>query len=90
MNRIIETPAGFDCIVNGQQFGTWRSRAEAHGGMQVEVRRAEKADADKQGMTRVEQIASGRWVVRCWRGSIIETHDERYEAERALRRMRGS
>lgn len=40
VTRIIETPHGFDTIVNGQTFGTWRSRAEAKAGMQVEEQRA--------------------------------------------------
>ena len=45
MNRIVETPDGFDCIVNELQFGTWRSRAEAKAGMATEVQRA--ADRDQ-------------------------------------------
>lgn len=39
-DRVIETPDGFDCIVGGQQFGTWGARAIARAGMAVEQRRA--------------------------------------------------
>ena len=39
MDRIIETADGFDVVVNGRTFGTWRSRAEAAGGLAVERRR---------------------------------------------------
>ena len=49
MNRIVETPDGFDCIVNGVQFGTWRSRAEAKAGMATEVQRASKVAAQAIG-----------------------------------------
>ncbi len=40
MDRIIETAEGYNCIVNGRIFGTWRSRAEAVAGMATEQRRA--------------------------------------------------
>ena len=46
-------------------------------------------EAAPPARTRIEQIPSGRWVVRSWRGGIIEKHDERYEAERAFRRLNG-
>jgi len=36
MDRVIETMDGFDCIVDGETFGTWRSRREAEAGMKVE------------------------------------------------------
>ena len=36
MDRIIETQDGYDVIVNHQRFGTWRSKREAAGGLQVE------------------------------------------------------
>lgn len=39
-DHIIETEDGFDCIVRNRRFGTWRSHAEARGGMQTEQRRA--------------------------------------------------
>lgn len=39
MDRIVETDTGFDCIVNGERFGTWRSKAEAGAGMAVEQKR---------------------------------------------------
>ena len=40
MDRVIETPDGFDCIVGGRQFGTWATRAMARGAMRVEQDRA--------------------------------------------------
>ena len=40
MDRIIETQDGYDVIVDGKTYGTWRSKAEASGGLQVEQRRA--------------------------------------------------
>ena len=43
MNRIVETPNGFKCIVDGVHFGTWSSRAEAKAGMATEVQRASDA-----------------------------------------------
>ena len=39
MDRIIETQDGYDVIVNHKRFGTWRSKREAAGGLQVEQRR---------------------------------------------------
>lgn len=39
MDRLIETPDGFDCIVDGQRFGTWRSKGEAQAGLQTEQTR---------------------------------------------------
>ena len=50
MNRVIETQDGFDCIVEGQRFGSWRSRAEAAAGMVTEVARhevREKAESQR-------------------------------------------
>lgn len=47
MDRVIETPDGFDCIVQGKRFGTWRSRGEARAGMETEQRRA----AARPGLT---------------------------------------
>lgn len=40
MNRIIEHTDGFDCVVDGERFGTWRSRREALAGLQTEMIRA--------------------------------------------------
>ena len=40
MDRIIEWQHGFDVIVDGCRFGTWRSKAEAAAGLEVEQRRA--------------------------------------------------
>ena len=40
MDRIIETADGYDVIVAGRTFGTWRSKREAAGGLAVEQRRA--------------------------------------------------
>ena len=51
MNRVIETADGFDCIVDGKQFGTWRSRREASAGMATEIGRAkarEDAESERQ------------------------------------------
>ena len=46
-DRIVETAYGYDVIVSGQRFGTWRSKAEAAGGLAVEQRRrAEREEAD--------------------------------------------
>ena len=39
MTRIIETPVGFDFVLNGERHGTWRSKAEAKGGLAVEIER---------------------------------------------------
>lgn len=39
-DRVIETPDGFDCIVAGRQFGTWRTSARARAAMRVEQKRA--------------------------------------------------
>jgi hypothetical protein len=39
-DRIVETEDGWCCIVNGQSFGTWMTRALAKAGMEVEQRRA--------------------------------------------------
>jgi hypothetical protein len=47
MNRIIETPDGFDIEVNGRRFGTWRSRAEASAGLKTETLRALAKDQPK-------------------------------------------
>jgi hypothetical protein len=47
MNMIRETPEGFDCIVNGKRFGTWRSHGEAKAGMQTEIERAGKCESDR-------------------------------------------
>ena len=44
MNSIIETKDGFDCIVSGVQYGTWRSRAEASAGMATEIARSKARD----------------------------------------------
>ena len=40
MDRIIETQDGYDVIVDGKTYGTWRSKAEAAAGLHVEQRRA--------------------------------------------------
>ena len=40
MDRIIEWQHGFDVMVDGCRFGTWRSKAEAAAGLEVEQRRA--------------------------------------------------
>ena len=62
MDRIIETADGFDCIVGGNRFGTWRSRREATAGMATEKRRlrdkAALLRAIKEVMRRDEQAAS--------------------------------
>ena len=39
-DRIIEWQHGFDVMVDGCRFGTWRSKAEAAAGLEVEQRRA--------------------------------------------------
>ena len=39
-DRIIECQHGFDVMVDGCRFGTWRSKAEAAAGLEVEQRRA--------------------------------------------------
>lgn len=38
--KVIERDDGFYCVVNGREFGAWRSRAEALAGYEVERRRA--------------------------------------------------
>lgn len=51
MDRIVKTADGYDCIVDGRRFGTWRSRAEATAGMVTERRRAaerEEAESARQ------------------------------------------
>lgn len=47
-DRVCESKDGFFCIVDGNIFGFWRSRAEAEGGMQVEQRRAASRRARKE------------------------------------------
>ena len=47
-DKVVSVEGGFDCIVNGRQFGTWRSYAEARLGMKVEQRRAQAALAQVQ------------------------------------------
>lgn len=39
-DHVFEKPEGWYAAVNGNVYGTWRSRAEALGGMEVEQRRA--------------------------------------------------
>ena len=38
-DKVIEKDDGWYCVVGGREHGSWRSRAEAVGGMQVEQRR---------------------------------------------------
>lgn len=40
MDRIVETEHGYDCIVKGVRYGTWRSKGEARGGLATEQARA--------------------------------------------------
>ena len=46
-DRVVSVPGGFDCIVRGRQFGTWRSRNEAQAGLLTEQRRADKCEAEE-------------------------------------------
>lgn len=41
MDRIVETQDGYDCIVGGVRYGTWRSKGEAAAGMATERTRAD-------------------------------------------------
>lgn len=40
--KIIERDGWFYCVVDGREFGAWRSRAEALAGYEVERQRAER------------------------------------------------
>jgi hypothetical protein len=42
MGTVIETQHGFDCIVGGKRYGTWRSRGEANAGMATEEARLQR------------------------------------------------
>jgi hypothetical protein len=42
MGMIVETQYGFDCIVGGKRFGTWRSHKEAKAGMVTEEIRLQR------------------------------------------------
>lgn len=43
-DRVFQLRDGWYCIVNGQTFGTWATKAIAKAGMEVERRRARQRD----------------------------------------------
>lgn len=51
IRKIIERDEGFYCVVDGEEFGAWRSRAEALAGYEVEKRRAERRKAERKSDT---------------------------------------
>lgn len=45
MDRIVETEGGFDIIVGGRRFGSWRTRREAVNARRAEQQRQQEKDA---------------------------------------------
>lgn len=49
MDRIVETQHGYDVIVDGTRYGTWRSRGEASAGLVTEqIRAKDRAAAETE------------------------------------------
>lgn len=48
MTRIVETADGYEFTLDGKRHGTWRSRAEASGGLKVELLRKERPEAEDE------------------------------------------
>jgi hypothetical protein len=66
MTRIVETANGYEFTLDGQRYGTWRSKAEAAGGLSVELRRKKQRETE-ESVREIEALDASVRAFHEWR-----------------------